>query len=284
MSASPAAGQASGQMADHGGMAASSGPAVPAADAGVRAELVAPAVLTSGSSIGLTYRLADARSGAPITDVVESHERPMHLIVVSQDLAHFQHVHPMPTGQPGEYRVEVQFPASGTYLLYDEFTRSTGQDLLQRDTLTVGGPTSGASGASALAEDRAPKLVDGVRVALQGAGTIRAGQESRLVFRLEDPQTGDGIADLQPYLGAPAHAVILSQDARTFVHTHGEAVGGSDGSHDASATVHTDAQSAYGPEIVIHHTFPAPGQYKVWGQFQAHDGRVITADFVVRAQ
>jgi hypothetical protein len=40
----------------------------------------------------------------------------------------------------------------------------------------------------------------------------------------------------------------------------------------------------YGPEIAIHHTFPAPGLYKVWGQFQARDGRVITADFVVRAQ
>jgi Cu+-exporting ATPase len=281
--AEPTTGQ-NGQMADHGAMPAPSAPAVPAADAGVRAELVAPTTLVPGAPVALTYRLTEARTGAPIADVVESHERPMHLIVVSQDLARFQHVHPMPTGQPGQYRVEVQFPAPGTYLLYDEFTRSTGQGLLQRDTLTVGGPANEISRASTLAEDRAPRLVDGMRVALQGAGAIRAGQEARLVFRLENPETGDGIADLQPYLGAPAHAVILSQDAETFVHTHGETSGASAGSHDASPDGHTDAQSAYGPEIAIHHTFPAPGLYKVWGQFQAHDGRIITADFVVRAR
>ncbi|MCC6173856.1 MAG: copper-translocating P-type ATPase [Chloroflexi bacterium] len=275
------AGPAAGQMADHGAMTASSAPAVSAADGGVRAELVVPAQLMPGAPVLLTYRLTDARTGAPITEIVESHERPMHLIVVSQDLARFQHVHPSPTGQPGEYSVDVQVPAPGTYLLYDEFTRANGQDLLKRDTLTVGGPSGGAS---SLAEDRSPKLISGVRVTLQGAGTIRAGQEARLVFRLEDPRNGDGIADLQPYLGAPAHAVILSQDARMFVHTHGEAVGGDAESHDASPGGHSDAQAAYGPEIAIHQTFPAPGLYKVWGQFQAHDGQIITADFVVRAQ
>jgi len=268
------------EMAEHGGVTAA--PAVAAADAGVRAELVAPAGLTTGSLVALTYRLADSRTGAPIADLVESHERPMHLIVVSQDLAQFQHVHPTPTNQPGEYRVAVQFPAPGTYLLFDEFTRPNGQDLVQRDTLTVGGPSGGAV---ALAEDRSPKVVDGVRVALQGAGNVRAGQDARLVFRLEDPRTGDGVRDLQLYLGAPAHAVILSQDARTFVHTHGEVPGDGSGSHDAgTADRGGSGQPEYGPEIAIHQTFPAPGLYKVWGQFQAHDGRIITADFVVRAQ
>ena len=43
------------------------------------------------------------------------------------------------------------------------------------------------------------------------------------------------------------------------------------------------AYGPYGPEIGFHHTFPRPGLYKVWGQFQTGDGRVVTADFVVRA-
>jgi Cu+-exporting ATPase len=269
-------------MADHGSMATPAAAAVPAASVGVRVTLLAPSAPPVGAPIALTYRLADARTGAPITDVLESHERPMHLIVVSQDLARFQHVHPAPTGQPGEYRVEVQFPAEGTYLLFDEFALSSGQDVLQPNTLTIGGPTRSAAG---LTEDRAPKVVDGVRVALQGAGAIRAGQEAWLVFRLEDPRTGDGVADLQPYLGAPAHAVVVSQDGQTFVHTHGEAVGRDAAGHGPGPADHGHAgQSAFGPEIAIHQTFPAAGLYKVWGQFQAHDGRIITADFVVRAQ
>ena len=38
----------------------------------------------------------------------------------------------------------------------------------------------------------------------------------------------------------------------------------------------------FGPEIIVRHTFTAPGIYKVWGQFQPQDGPVITADFVVQ--
>ena len=36
------------------------------------------------------------------------------------------------------------------------------------------------------------------------------------------------------------------------------------------------------PEIALHHTFETPGLYKLWGQFQTHDGAIVTADFVVR--
>jgi len=254
-------------------------PAISAAEAGVRAELVAPPAAQPGVPVRLAYQLADLGTSTPLTDVVIGHEQPMHLIVVSRDLGQFQHVHPRPTGAPGEYAVDVQFPMAGTYILYNEFVRSNGQDIVQRDELTVGGP----SGSAALAEDRAPKVVGDARVSLQGAGAIRAGQETSLTFRVEDPRTGEGIGDLQPYLGAPAHAVILSEDAGVFVHTHGEQVGVGTADHDA-ADEHATGVARYGPEIAIHHTFPAPGLYKLWGQFQDHDGRVITADFVVHAQ
>src|SRR5262249_26324500 len=118
-------------------------------------------------------------------------------------------------------------------------------------------------------------------VALQGAGGVKAGANTRLTFRLDDPITGAGIQDLQPYLGAPAHVVILSEDAQTFVHTHGEQVGSQ-----TEPMQHGGADTAtgYGPEIAFEYTYPTPGLYKLWGQFQTHDGRVITADFVVRAQ
>jgi hypothetical protein len=80
--------------------------------------------------------------------------------------------------------------------------------------------------------------------------------------------------------------VILSEDAQTFAHTHGEQVGaptihGGAGGHDDSPA-HAPT-GAFGPEIAFHHTFPAPGDYKVWGQFRDHHGQILTADFVVRA-
>ncbi len=263
-----------GQMTAH----ASKPSAAARADATV--ELVAPGDLAPGTPATLTYRLRDA-DGSPIADVVDSHERPMHLIVVSRDLGWFEHVHPLPAGRPGEYAVELTFPAAGTYLLFDEFVRASGQDVVQRDELVVGAP---GGGPATLAEDRAPKVIGHTRVALRAA-ELRAGQTAQFSFRLEHAETGEAVRDLKAYLGAPAHAVILSADGQTFQHTHGEQVGtgtanpdhGAHGGHGQAAPT-----AQYGPEISVSHTFPAPGLYKVWAQFQDHDDRVITADFVVR--
>ena len=101
------------------------------------------------------------------------------------------------------------------------------------------------------------------------------------MLRVEDPATGEPVGDLKPYLGAAAHAVVLDAAAETFVHTHGEQVGAGGASH---ADEGDAAARRYGPEIAFHHTFPRPGLYKLWGQFQTHDDRVVTADFVVRVQ
>jgi Cu+-exporting ATPase len=250
-------------------------PVLAAEAAGVRAQLVTAGPATAGQPTRLTYRLSDARTGRPLDDVVISHEVPMHLILVRRDLTGFQHVHPVPTGAPGEFAVEALIPTGGEHLLFAEFTRAGGQAVLARDTLILDGP---AAPAAPLAEDRAPKVVDGVRVELAGTADLRAGQESRLVFRFEDPATGEPVRDLEPYLGEPAHAVILSADAGAFVHAHGEAVGGP-GGHEGSGGV-----PEYGPEIAVHHAFPAPGLYRVWAQVRAHHDRVVTADFVVRVQ
>jgi Cu+-exporting ATPase len=278
-------GMTRGPAVEHGASAAAAAPVSPEA-AGVRVELAAPSGVRAGEPARLTYRLVDARTEQAVTDVVESHEKLVHLIVVRDDLSGFQHVHPNPTGQPGEYALDVTFPAGGTYYLYGEFQRRDGRDVLQRDTLAVSGA---AAPAPPLAEERAPKVIGHDRVALSGARALAAGGEARLVFRVENAGTGEPATDLKPYLGAPAHVVILSPDGRTFAHTHGEAVGAT-ADHGAAPQPaaghadggHADAGAQYGPEIAFHHTFPTPGLYKVWGQFQTHHGEVITADFVVR--
>lgn len=133
--------------------------------------------------------------------MVLSHERPLHLILVSRGLADFQHVHPEPTGRPGEYAVNVAFPSGGDQMLFAEFQRANGATVLHRTVLTIDGP---APGALALPEDLAPKVVDGARVSLSGAEGLRAARDARLLFRLEDAATGRPLDNRAPYLGAPA--------------------------------------------------------------------------------
>jgi Cu+-exporting ATPase len=256
-------------------MDAAMAPPVSAAQAGVRATLEAPPTLTAGQPVRLVYRLAQAQGGAPFTDVVVSHEELMHLIVVRRDLLQFQHIHPLPTGTPGEYAVDVTFPTPGTYTLYDEFARHAGPDVLLRDTLTVGAP----SGPAALAPDRTPKVLGDTRVALEGVGDLRAGQPATLTFRLEDAQTGEGLTNLRPYLGAAAHVVVISADGQTFIHAHGEQP---DAGMAMGHAAHADGP--FGPEIAAPVVFPHSGLYKIWGQFNTAGGQLVTAAFVTAVQ
>lgn len=256
--------------------------ATPAAPAGpdITVDLIAPPAPAPATPIALTYRLTDARTGAPVTDVVESHERPGHLIVVRRDLGAFQHLHPSATARPGEYATALTVPASGTYILFGEFLRANGQHVVRRSELIVGGPSAPA----ALAEDRTPKTVNGVRVTLDGAGELTAGVEAQLRFRIVDARTGADVRDLQPYLGAAAHVVILAEDARVLGHTHAEAAGAGAGpdAHTGHAghAQHAVAGSA-GPDIAFGYTFPAAGAYKLWGQFRTGDRQVATVAFTV---
>jgi Cu+-exporting ATPase len=256
----------------------------PITDASIKVQLLVPSVQQPGRPFTLRYQLSEVRMGAPLTDVVASHERLIHLIVVRQDLRHFQHLHPEPTDVPGEFALALTFPESGRYLLFIEFARASGEHISQKDVLTVGSPSSEMV---ALVEDWGPQTIGDIRVSLRGAKTIQAGQEIALSFHLEDVRTGEGLRNLRPYLGAPAHVVILSENGEIFGHTHGELPGAAGEHHIVASTRgghvgHEMNDAPLGPEINFRHTFPTPGLYKLWGQFQTDAEQVITASFTVR--
>ena len=194
-------------------------------------------------------------------------------MAMREDLTGFQHVHPQPTGAPGEFAIDVVFPAPGRYAINSEFRRRGAmRDVVFRQYLAVEGTPEPIS----LAEDRSAKVIDGVRVDLQG--TARVGEPSELAFTFSDAATGQPITDLKPYLSAAGHVIVASEGLYTIEHGHGEA-------EDATgAEVWPLPGTTFGPEITFHHRFAAPGLYKLWGQFQTADGHVITADFVVRAE
>ena len=123
---------------------------------------------------------------------------------------------------------------------------------------------------------------------------LRAGGESILTFTVTDAHTNMPVPDLEPYLGALAHFVIVSEDGRHFLHAHPmehtEMVGAPEhGGHDAASHLHhapmasdmVPSPHASAATVSAHTTFPRAGLYKVWAQFQ-RGGRVITVPFVVR--
>jgi hypothetical protein len=252
-------------MADHGAM----GDVVTPDAAGVRIEWAGePAAAQPGQPLKLSYRVVDRASGQALTDLPVSHERPMHLIVVSKDLRQFQHVHPEP-GADGAYSVTVTLPAAGAYVLYDEFVRDD-RTVLDRRELTVGGT---AGNPAALRADTGAKTSNGLTATLSAPRTIKAHEEA--VFALKVTRDGQAVTDLAPYLGAAAHVAIVSADTTDFAHTHADA--GQHG-HEAAAL-----PAQFGPDLSFEYTFPRPGFYKVWVQF-SQGGTVHTVDYVVEVE
>jgi Cu+-exporting ATPase len=248
---------------------------VDAESMGVRLETHVPDTVRAGEPATVEFLVVEAETGEPVSDVARTHEQWMHVIAIREDLSEFRHVHPQPTGRTGEFAVELTFPAEGRYQLNSEFRlRGEMADVLVTEQVVVGDP--GASAPAELVEDRAHRVVDGIRVALDGE--VVAGAESDLRFTFTDAATGDPVDDLQPYLAAAGHVVIVAEDGSGFTHTHAE-VEDADGN-----PVFALPGTTFGPELDFHLHADEPGFYKLWGQFETADGTVITVPFVVEAR
>jgi Cu+-exporting ATPase len=248
-------------------------PPTEASDAGVMVQLRLPSDVRAGVPTTVTASVVDAATGEPVTDVTRSHEAWMHLIATRDDLGTFAHVHPEPTGRPGELDVELTFPTPGRYVVNTEL-RQRGQmsDVHQRQVVIVEG-TPPAPEPVVVSERVAE--VNGVRVELEGEAVV--GERSDLHFAFADLRTGRPVDDLRPFLAAAGHVVVMRGDALTFAHEHAE-VEDEDG-----RPIFAVPGQEFGPELDVHAEFEAPGLYRLWGQFRLGDGRVVTVPFTVRA-
>jgi P-type Cu+ transporter len=107
--------------------------------------------------------------------------------------------------------------------------------------------------------EQMPRMISaaeaGVNVELIAPEAVAPNTPTRLTHRLAESATA------APLTGGGHHA----QPADPL---------GGHGGHGGTA-------AGIGPAIAFHHTFPAPGLYKAWGQFQTADGQIVTADFLI---
>ena len=248
-------------------------PPVDAAEAHVRVQLGVPADARPGTPTWVVVNLTDSRTGRPITDLGRSHSVWMHLIATRADLGTFTHAHPDPTGKAGQLAFEMTFPTSGEYVINTEFRRGGDiADTHDRQVVAIAGPTPAPTPVVAGSRTQ---VVDGVRVDL--SGTARVGETSDLTFTLRDAATGAPLRDLQPYLAAPGHVVIMRSDATSFAHEHADVRD----RHDKP--VFALPGQTFGPDLPVHAHFATAGTYRLWGQFRLADGHVITVPFTVTA-
>lgn len=227
----------------------SSNPAKP--DAG------APALLT------IAVRSRDTRQPVAEFDIV--HERQIHIMIVSADMQYFAHVHPN-LGSDGRFTLEYTFPTGGEYHIFaDAAPKGAGSQILMQP-LRVAGPSVAAA---VLTTPSLSNSADGIRVSLAtDPESLPVGRAVNITFTLRDASASTPTTDLEPYLGAMAHLMLINQDGVTFVHCHPD---------------ESDPRNGHAGALTFLSRFPKAGLYRAWLQFQ-RGGRVSTVTFTFKVR
>ena len=231
-------------------------------------------LLTKGGAwrVGDTVAFAVASSHAVLERV---HEKEMHVLVISEDLSLFDHIHPEAVTRQFYAGTHI-LQKAGVYWIYVDHTPPGETRTIARFRVTAAGP---AQAPAPLRETGISDVtVGGVRATLTTKGMLAAGRDISFRFGLVEAANGNVITDLQPYLGAWGHILFVRQEGDEVIHAH--PVEGKTAA--PSPWVHSHAMAGPSPaEIETVTGFKSPGLYKLWLQVQ-RNGSVLTFPFVLR--
>lgn len=234
-----------------------------------------PARIIAGEKTKLIFAIRNDKDET-VRELQIVHEKPMHLLIVSEDLEEFYHEHPEVQAD-GSFAASFTFPKGGGYRLYADFTPFGAEQVVRNYPVTVSGAPRVANELKA--DEKFEKTVGDLRVVMKPSGDLITNRELMLEFQVFEAQTGKPVTDLQNYLGAKAHFVVISKDLDEFVHAHPMSTDNvkDDGhKHDEKSEklAGADALSI----VSAHIAFPKPAIYRLWAQFQ-RGGRVTTVPF-----
>ena len=226
-----------------------------------------------GKKLRLRFQIMHPTTGLLVRELSIVHDMPFHLFVVSDDLAYYDHIHPA-LEPDGAFVVETVFPTPGTYHLFCDFLPVGGTpQVIHQRLATAGFDRTRPKPPRRLTQDAVlTKTVDGIRFELTlEPRKVAAGRAAALMYHLVDDRTGAPVSDLEPYLGAWGHTLILSDDAERFLHSHPTQMipAGVDRSHLLG-----------GPDVSFNATLRRPGMHRLWSQFK-RGGKVTTVSFTI---
>ena len=204
----------------------------------------------TGETVELRYLIRDPE-GEVVRFFEREHDKLMHLIVVREDLAQFQHVHPELDEENGEFSVSLNFDQAGPYRFFADFTSENSAPSVLSFSVSVGDPsiyqamTLTANGTEAFD-------LDGLTVTPQFPEVIQSGSLFTYSF---DVTRDEKPVSLEDYLGAKGHSVILHEGDLTYDHTH-------------------PSEDKLSFEAILENN----GFYNSFTQFQV-DGRVYTIEY-----
>lgn len=226
--------------------------------------------LKPGVASAYSFRIIDDE-GNVLKDFAVTHEKTMHFIVARKDLQDFQHLHPDYDAAAGVFALpDFVLPHDGQYRLFADFMPGKSVNPMNLPVTISSDLEVGDLGKYApqpLRRGEMTAIVDGYAVNLLAgpAKPLTSGEESTLTFEIS--RDGKLVTDLEEYLGALGHSVILKEGDLQFIHAHPSG----------------NAANVQNGKVSFAVNFPEAGTYKAFTQFQIK-GKVITAEFVLEVE
>lgn len=222
----------------------------------------APRLMTN-QTVQVDLRLRDATgAGVGSLQLVETHTRRLHALVIDPSLEDYHHEHPITSGRPGDFTFVFTPRKIGDYLLWLDVTPlATGRN--ETPTTVIAGAVP--SLASAARVTQMESTADGWRFQLRlDRKKVTAGLPVNARLRVTDEQ-GRPCFGLEPVMGAFAHVVGFMDDRHTMIHVH---------SHGEPPR----ELSRSGPEVPFRFIAPKTGFLKLFIQTQVN-GTILLAKF-----
>lgn len=242
--------------------------------------------------------------------LIPDHGKLMHAFLVRADGSRgFAHLHPVAGDSSPNPRFETRLPAlpRGRYHLFGDVVHETGFERTLVGTVEIrdslpSDPMLDADDAAFvgdISDAREVTLSDGSTMLLEviPAGPIVASMEQTLRVRVR--QNAVPVA-LEPYLGMPAHGVVVRDDGSVYVHLHPMGtitqaaqdafIARDRGDTTTSGVLRLDGvaharhqdPSAPAPTVTeFPYAFPTAGTYRLYVQVK-RNGRVLTGAFLLR--
>lgn len=233
-----------------------------------------PAV-EAGKSAMLSFTPSIKGNESEMVPLDVQHDKKLHLIIVSNDLSYFDHIHPefQASGSydinvltkgtnytNGKFHNETKFDHGGAYVLFADYVPSGAAHQLERIELNVAGTPYKAQKYTTA---KTVSMTDGYEISLEPEGGKFFSEGTSHISGIIKKDGKEVPADsFENYLAAKAHVVVISEDTKDYLHVHPEVVDG---------------------RLDLHTTFSKAGVFRGWMQFQTN-GQVHTADFVIKVE
>lgn len=233
------------------------------------------------------------------------HGKPMHLFLVKDvSMSAFAHLHPK-RERGGVFVSALPALPMGRYFLFGDVVLETGAEFTVTTVIEVPPPKldtlsdpddswiEDAFGVPA-SPGALANLGPGLHLQWDTVDSLVAGRD--VVLRFSVRGSRGAVVPVQPYLGMPAHAVVVRDDASVFIHLHPmgtmsmaalqsfelrnrgdtSANGRLQDPHAGMAMGDGEMDGVFS----FPYAFPKSGRYRMWVQVKK-SGRVMTADYEV---